>query len=63
MPVVLYGPKTRSATSTEEHRLRVFKNRVLINIFGPKVQKGRENEENYIIRNSMNFTLHKILLG
>jgi len=36
LPVVLYGCKTWSHTLTEECRLRVFKNRVLRRIFGPK---------------------------
>jgi hypothetical protein len=35
-PVVLYGRKTWSLTLSEEHRLRVFENRVLRRIFGPK---------------------------
>jgi hypothetical protein len=34
--VVLYGCETRSLTLREEHRLRVFENRVLRRIFGPK---------------------------
>jgi hypothetical protein len=36
LPVVLYGCKTLSLTLREEHRLRVFENRVLRGIFGPK---------------------------
>jgi hypothetical protein len=36
LPVVLYGCETWSATLREEHRLRVFENRVLRRIFGPK---------------------------
>jgi hypothetical protein len=36
LPVVLYGCETRSLTVTEEHNLRVFENRVLRRIFGPK---------------------------
>jgi hypothetical protein len=36
LPVVLYGYKTWSFTLREEHRLRVFENRVLRRIFGPK---------------------------
>jgi hypothetical protein len=36
LPVVLYGCETRSLTLREEHRLRVFENRVLRIIFGPK---------------------------
>jgi hypothetical protein len=36
LPVVLYGCETWSLTLREEQRLRVFENRVLRNIFGPK---------------------------
>ena len=36
LPVVLYGCETWSLTVREEHRLRVFENRVLRRIFGPK---------------------------
>jgi hypothetical protein len=36
LPVVLYGCETWSLTSREEYRLRVFENRVLRKIFGPK---------------------------
>jgi hypothetical protein len=35
-PVVLYGCETWSLILREEHRLRVFDNRVLRKIFGPK---------------------------
>jgi hypothetical protein len=35
-PVVLYGCETWSLTLREEYRLRMFKNRVLRRIFGPK---------------------------
>jgi hypothetical protein len=34
--VALYGRETWSLTLREEHRLRVFENRVLRKIFGPK---------------------------
>jgi hypothetical protein len=34
--VVPYGSETWSLTLGEEHRLRVFENRVLKRIFGPK---------------------------
>jgi hypothetical protein len=34
--VVLHGCETWSLTLREEHRLRVFENRVLRRIFGPK---------------------------
>jgi hypothetical protein len=36
LPVVLYGYETWSLTLREEHRLRVFENRVLRRILGPK---------------------------
>jgi len=36
LPVVLYGCETWSLTWREERRLRVFENRVLKRIFGPK---------------------------
>jgi hypothetical protein len=36
LPVVLYGCETWSLALTEEDRLRVFENRVLRRIFGPK---------------------------
>jgi hypothetical protein len=34
--VILYGCETWSLTVREEHKLRVFENRVLRRIFGPK---------------------------
>jgi len=36
LPVVLYGCETWPFTLREERRLRVFENRVLRRIFGPK---------------------------
>jgi hypothetical protein len=36
LPVVLYGRETWSLTLRQEHRLRVFENRMLRRIFGPK---------------------------
>jgi hypothetical protein len=36
LPVVLYGCETWSLTLREEQRLRVFENRVLRKVFGPK---------------------------
>jgi hypothetical protein len=36
LPVVLYGCETWSLTLRKEHRLRVFENKVLRRIFGPK---------------------------
>jgi hypothetical protein len=39
LPVLLYGCETWSLALREEHRLRVFENRVLRRIFGPKVDE------------------------
>ena len=36
LPVVLYGCETWSLTLREERKLRVFENRVLRRIFGPR---------------------------
>ena len=36
LPVLLYGCETWSLTLREEQRLRVFENRVLRRVFGPK---------------------------
>jgi hypothetical protein len=36
LPVVLYGCETWSLTMMEERRLRVFENRVVRGLFGPK---------------------------
>jgi hypothetical protein len=41
LPVVLYGCKTWTLTLREEHRLRVFENRVLRRIFGLKRDETR----------------------
>jgi hypothetical protein len=41
LPVVLYGCETSSLTLREEHRLRVFENRVLRRILGPKPEGKR----------------------
>jgi hypothetical protein len=52
--VILYGCKTWSLTLREKRRLRVFENRVLRRIFGPKRDEVRgkwrkqHNELNYL---------------
>jgi hypothetical protein len=54
LPVVLYGCETWSLTLREEHKLRVFENRVLKRIFGPKreeVMEGRRKLHNEELRN------------
>jgi hypothetical protein len=39
--VILYGCETRSLALREEYRLRVFENKVLRRIFGPKRDEVR----------------------
>jgi hypothetical protein len=62
LPVVLYGCKTWSLTLREEHRLRVFENRVLRRIFGPKRdevtggQRKLHNAEFYDVYSSASIT-------
>jgi hypothetical protein len=48
--VVLYGCETWSLTLKDECRLRVFENRVLRRIFGPKRDEVKGNGENYKMR-------------
>jgi hypothetical protein len=57
LPFVLYGCKTWSLTLKEEHRLRVFENRVLRRIFGPK-REEMDCEENCIMMNFRACILH-----
>ena len=47
LSVVLYGSETWSLTLREECRIRVFENRILRRIFGPKSGEWRRlhNEE------------------
>jgi hypothetical protein len=40
LPVVLHECKSWSLTLTEEHRLRMFENRVFRRIFGPRKQNN-----------------------
>jgi hypothetical protein len=54
LPVVLYGCGTWSLTLREEHRLRVFENRVMRKIFGP------EREEDGSWRKLHNDEIHNM---
>jgi hypothetical protein len=54
LPVVLHGCETWFLTIKEEHKLRVFENRVLRRIFGPKrdgVMGGWRNLHNEELHN------------
>ena len=44
LPVVLYGWEARSLTLREERRPRVFENRILRRIFGPKIDENVEGK-------------------
>jgi hypothetical protein len=46
-------PKTWSLELREERRLRVFENRVLRGVFGPKRDEGQGSRENFIMRSLM----------
>jgi hypothetical protein len=60
LPVVLYGCETWSLALREEHRLRVFENRVLRRIFGSKRNEVAENGENCIMRSFVICTLDQV---
>jgi hypothetical protein len=62
LPVV-YGCETWSLTLKEELMLRVFENRVLGRIFGPKRDEVTGSGGNYIMRKLMICTAHPILCG
>jgi hypothetical protein len=61
-PVVLYGCETWSLTLREEHRLRIFDNRVFRRTFGPKRDEVT-GEWRKLHRSCMICTAHPILLG
>jgi len=63
LPVVLYGCETLSLTLREERRLRVFENRVLRRIFGPRRDEVPGSGENYIMSSLMVSTPHQIFFG
>ena len=63
LPAVLYGCETWSLTLREERRLRVFENRVLRRVFGPKRDEVTGNGENYIMRSLVICTPYRILCG
>jgi hypothetical protein len=58
LPVVLYGCETLSLTLREEHRLRVFENRVLRRIF--RLKRDEVTGENYITKSFMICTLRQV---
>jgi hypothetical protein len=61
--VVLYGCKTWSLTLKEEHRLRVFENRMFRRIFGPRIDEVTEECRNLHNEEVNDCTPHLILFG
>jgi hypothetical protein len=51
LPVVLYGCETWSLTLREEQRLRVFENKVLRRIFGPKRDEVMGESKSKFVKN------------
>jgi hypothetical protein len=47
----------------KEHSLRVFENKIMRSIFGPKGDEGKEAGESYIIWSFIISALHQILSG
>jgi hypothetical protein len=63
LSVVSYGCETWSLALSEEHRLRVFENRVLRRIFRPKRNKVTENGGSCTTRNFIICIHPQISLG
>jgi len=61
LPVVLYWCETWSRILREACRVRVFENRVVRRIFGPKRDEVTEEWKNYIMRSLMSRTARHIL--
>ena len=63
LTVVLYGCENWSLILREEHRLRVFENRVLRRIFGPRRDEGTR-EWRKLHNEGLNdlYSLHNIVL-
>jgi hypothetical protein len=63
LPVVLYWCEAWSLTLREEHRLRVFENRALRRIFGPKRNEVTGERVSCTIVSFIICTHHRMLLG
>jgi hypothetical protein len=60
LPADLFGCETWSLTLREKHRLRVFENRVLRMIFGPKTDEVTGEWKNCITRSFVICALHQV---
>ena len=63
LSVVLYGCESWSLTLRKERRLRVFENRMLRRIFGPRLVDVKVSAGNYIMRGLIICIPHSILFG
>jgi len=63
LPVILYGRETWSLTLREERRLRVFENRVLRRVFGPKRDEVTGEWRKHIMKSLVICTPYRILCG
>jgi len=62
LPVLLYGCETWSHTLGEKHGLRVFENRLLRRIFGPKRDEEIEKWRR-LHKDKLTVTPHQIFFG
>jgi hypothetical protein len=60
LSLILYGCKTRCLTLREEHRMRVFQNRVLRRIFKPKRVRIRGEWRKLHNEELCNLTFHQL---
>jgi hypothetical protein len=63
LPFLLYGFETWSLTLREEHGLRVFENRVLRRIFGPKRDEITGEWRRLLNEGLTVYTTQQILFG
>ena len=63
LPVFLYGCETWSLTLREERRPRMFENRMLRRVFGPKRDEVTGEWRKYIMRSLVTSTPYSILCG
>jgi hypothetical protein len=60
LPVIFYGCETWYLTIREEHRMRVFENKVLRRIFGPKREEVTGGWRKLLMRSFVICTLRQV---
>jgi len=63
LPIVLCGCGTWLLILRDEHMVRLFENRVLRRVFGPKMDEVTGNGQNYIMRSLAICTPYPTLCG